>query len=134
MSWDIFVQDIPENVQDIDDIPDDFTPKPIGKRSWIIAEIRKVVPFVDFSDPSWGIIEGENFSIEINLGESDTVDSFAFHVRGGNEVAIGIIADILASLRLRALDSAAGTLFDPAQAVVSMRQWQTYRDRIVNAG
>ncbi len=43
MSWDIFVQDLPQDVHKIDEIPDDFKPKPIGRRADIIAAILDVV-------------------------------------------------------------------------------------------
>ena len=58
MSWDIYVQDVPENVVSVEDVPDDFMPRPIGKRSDIIARIKQVIPNVDFSNPILGQIEG----------------------------------------------------------------------------
>ena len=54
MSWDVFVQDFPD-VGTLEEMPDDFEPKTIGKRQDVINKIKEVVPFADFSDPSWGI-------------------------------------------------------------------------------
>src|SRR5437868_960118 len=103
MSWDIFVQHIPASAQSPADIPDDFEPRPLGKRSDIIARIREVIPTADFTDPAWGTIEGSEFSIEVNMGDEEQVQGFAFHVRGG-DLAAFVVADILKHLGFRAFD------------------------------
>jgi hypothetical protein len=41
-------------------------------------------------------------SIEVNLGESDPVEGFAFHIRGGDK-ALFVVAEIPDMLGLRAL-------------------------------
>jgi len=132
MSWDIFVQDLPKAASTIEEIPDDFTPRQIGKRSLIIAKIRQIMPAADFSDPSWGRIEGENWSIEINMGEDEECSDFCFHVRGSDEAA-GVVAAILKELELRALDPAHETGFFTAgtDAVEAFRRWKAYRDQVV---
>jgi hypothetical protein len=132
MSWDIFVQDLPIDARTIEDISGDFVPSPIGRRSEIIMKILEIAPFADFSDPSWGRIGGKDFSIEVNLGDSEIVEGFTLHVRG-SELASGIVADILRTLQMRALDSSTGDIFDPGQAVASLQRWRAYRDRVVNA-
>ena len=131
MSWDIFVQDLPVGAMTIDDIPTDFVPQSLGPRSTIIAKILEVVPSADFSDPAWGQIEAETWSIEVNLGANDTCDSFAFHVRGGDEAA-GVVAAILEHLSLRALDPGAeGGLFSAGpEALESFRRWREYRNHV----
>jgi hypothetical protein len=58
MSFDIFVQDIPTDIESVDDIPDDFTPRPIGRRSVVLAAIQKVAPHAEFASPEWGTIDG----------------------------------------------------------------------------
>jgi len=130
MSWDIFVQDIPSSAKSPADIPDDFQPQPVGKRSDIIAKIQQVAPMADFSNPSWGTIDGPNFSIEVNLGEDEQVQSFAFHIRGGDDAA-GVVSEILAHLGLRAFDTGSGDIFDPGSAVESLRRWRAYKDSIM---
>src|SRR5262245_49261749 len=101
MSFDIFVQDIPSDIEAVDDIPDDFNPKPIGTRSSVLAAIQKVAPEVKFKGPEWGTIEAEGYSIEINLRMEDPVMSFAFHLRG-DEGGLFLVADILGELGVRA--------------------------------
>ena len=66
MSWDISIQHLPEGVATIDEIPDDFTPGPLGLRSGVIADILRVVPDVDFTDPTWGMFRVS--SIRANQG------------------------------------------------------------------
>jgi hypothetical protein len=106
MSRDIFVQDIPGGVVRVEDIPDDWTPAPLPCTSdQVRATVSAVAPEADFSDPTWGRIVRPGVDIEVNLGDSDVLDSFAFHVRSTDPAAAEvIIADVLARLGLRAFD------------------------------
>ena len=132
MSWDIFVQDLPRDARSIADIPADFHPKAIGRRADLISKIRELLPEADFSDPSWGRIDNEDWSIEVNIGESEECRSFALHVRGGDAV-VGVVAGILAHLDLRALDSETGDFFAAGpEALESFQKWRAYRDQVVN--
>ena len=132
MSWDIFVQDLPRDARSIADIPTDFRPKTIGKRVDMIKKIRELLPEADFSDPSWGRIDHEDWSIEVNIGESEECTGFALHVRGGDAV-VGVVGGILAHLNVRALDSQTGDFFVAgAEALDSFRKWRAYRDQVVN--
>src|ERR1700693_2753113 len=94
MSWDIFVQDLPKNASTIEEIPDDFAPGTIGKRSQIIEKSREIVPAADFSEPSWGRIRGDNWSIEVNMGKDEECSGFCFHVRG-SDAAAGVVAAVM---------------------------------------
>ena len=100
MSWDIYVQNFPPDAATIDDVPKDFVFATIGTRAEIIRTIKDVAPFADFSDPSWGKIDGDKFSIEVSLGNDEELDSFAFHVHGDNEAA-AVVSEILIRLKLR---------------------------------
>jgi hypothetical protein len=132
MSWDIFVQDLPADAESVADIPRDYSGKPIGPRAELIEKIRQVVPSADFSDPSWGFIEGETFSIEVNVGEDEITESFAFHVRGGEE-AVGVVAAILSHLDLRAIDGQTGEFFEwGEEALQSFRRWKAFRDQVMS--
>lgn len=68
MSWDVFVQDLPQEAKNAAYIPSDFRPAAMGKRSVIIERIREVLPTADFSGPAWGRIDGDDWSIEVNIG------------------------------------------------------------------
>jgi hypothetical protein len=130
MSFDIFVQDIPAAAKSVDEIPEDFVPKPIGTRSAVVLAISKVAPEIKFSSPEWGTIEGDDYSIDVNLGLNDPVTAFAFHLYGG-EGGLLIIADILDELGARAF--APGTesgLFEIDRTTEAFLRWQEYRNKL----
>lgn len=132
MSWDLFVQDLPRDAKSVKEIPADFKPSPIGKRSVIIGKIREVIPTADFSDPPGVQIEGDGWSIEINVGAEKECMSFAFHVRGGRDAAVEVIAAILKHLNLRALDSQTGGFFVAGpEGIESSRKWRAYHNQVI---
>ena len=106
-------------------------PAAFGTRSEVIAKIKEVVPTANFSDPSWGLIDGGNWSVEVNIGDDEVCNGFALHVRGGDE-AVGAIAAILQRIDLRAV--VPGTdefLVAGPKAIASFARWRAYRDRVV---
>jgi hypothetical protein len=135
MSWDIYVQEIPEDVKHVDDMYkkyNDFKPSVIGLRSDIIKKIKEVVPEAIFTELSWGIIEGDNFSIEVNMGSREECEGFAFHVRGG-DFAIFVVCDILNKLGFRAFDPSSETgLFEiTPESIASLQRWRQYRKKVL---
>jgi hypothetical protein len=132
MSYDLFVQNLPPDAKTLEDIPSDFKPASIGERSLIIEKIKVAVPDADFSDPSWGRIQGDDWSIEINMGANEHCSGFAIHIRGGAG-AFGVVEAILQALKLRALDPQAGGFFVAGpEATDSFNRWRAYRDQVVN--
>ena len=132
MSWDIIAQDVPKDAATVQEIPDDFQPQPIGNRAHLIARIQQVVPQVDFTDPSWGIIEGDDWSIEVSTGDTEICKSIAFHVRGGDG-AIGVVASILDALKLRAIDCQSSEFFTTGpETLERFHAWRRYRNRAVD--
>ena len=130
MSWDISIQDLPRDVQDVADIPNDFQPSPLGPRDAVIARIHEVLPDVDFSDPTWGMFVRPGFSIEFNMGAQEICSGFMLHVRGGSR-AMEAIARLLQHLQLRGIDCQTGDFFSVEAAQGSFGQWQAYRDRVI---
>ncbi len=110
MSWDLYVQDWGD-FDSLEQIPDDFEPRSIGKRSEIIDSIKKTEPKADFSNPSWGKLDDELFSIEFNMGDSEIVESIVMYVKGG-EFAMPHIEKILSSLNLKATDGSTSDFLD----------------------
>jgi hypothetical protein len=135
MSWDIFVQDIPQEARSTSDIPDDFVPAVIGTRTEIIESLSRVVPGADFSDPAWGRIDGHGYSIEVNLGADGPCRGFALHVRGGDS-AVFVVHEILDDLGLRAFDPSSDTgIFSLAEGSLDgLAEWREYRDRVLRDG
>ena len=129
MSWDLFAQDFPD-VAGVAEVPDDFDPAPLGARQEIIDRIKAAIPSADFSDPSWGMVEQDGWSIEINLGEESNCDGFALHVRGSGDAAMDQVAIILDATGARAIDAQTGEFFSRAAATDSFGAWQAYRDQI----
>ncbi len=134
MSWDIFVQNIPEHVKQISDMKryGDSLPRYIGQRSDIIRTIKEAVPQADFTDPAWGVIDGADFSIEVSMGDKEECKGFVFHVRGSDE-AVLLVSAILEKLGLRAFDPGSETgLFEARpDAVKSLQKWRQYRDWVI---
>ncbi len=131
MSWDILVFDFPRNAATVADIPADFTHGLIGTRQAMIEKIKEVVPTANFSDPAWGLIDGGDWSVEVNMGKEEECNGLAFHVRGGDGAA-GVVAAILQHLNLRAVDSQTGDFFVPGpKALESFGQWRRYRDQVL---
>lgn len=110
MSWDVFVQNAPREAKTVADIPADFRPTSIGKREEIVARIKEVFPTANFLDSSWGTIQGQGWSIELNMGSSEDCKGFAFHIRGRREAA-EVVGAILDYLDLRAVDTETGEFF-----------------------
>src|SRR5712691_7008539 len=125
MSWDIFIQQFPDDARKVTDIPDTFTASPIGRRDEVMAKIRSVLPQVDFSDPAWGVLQGDGYSIEFGLGDDDVLYGITLHIRGSNAV-LPHITSVLDALRLRAIDSWTGEFFDPEVAPHSLARWRGY--------
>jgi hypothetical protein len=129
MSWDIFIQDLPE-VKSLADIPDDFCPKPIGKRADLIRRIQEVAPMADFSNPPLGTLDADNFSIEFSLGEEKEVYCIACFIRGASGGG-ACIAAILQHLGLKAVDTATGEFFDLNDPELGFEIWRAYKDKSI---
>lgn len=131
MSWDILLMPVPAGFRSVRDIPSDWQPLPLGPRSEVVAGISAVRPDIDWSDPTWGMLGGEGFSIEFSTGREDPVQSVMLHVRGGGDV-IPLIAEICERNRWRAIDCSSGEFMDfGEESAQSWRDWQAYRDRVV---
>lgn len=132
MSWDISILNLPASAVSIDDFPHDFQPPPIGTRAGVIAGILKTIPDVDFTDPSWGMLSRDGFSIEFNMGSEEICGSFMLHVRGGGDV-MSLVDHLLKSLELRAIDCQTGDFFTTDTSDASFSEWRQFRDKVVSS-
>lgn len=92
----------------------------------------EVFPNSSFSDPSWGLLNGPDYSIEVNLGKKEVIEGFALHVRGGSELVSKVVLLLLEHLCLRGIDPSANEILTPTCDPEGFRRWKAYRDRIFN--
>jgi hypothetical protein len=131
MSWDIFALDVPPEIKSVEDMPPDFKPKPLGTRSAVISKIKQLIPTADFSDPAWGLIDGNGWWIEVSMGKNEDCDGFSLHVRGADE-AVAVVAGILDGLGIRGIDAQTAEFFvSGPTAIESFQSWRSYRDKSV---
>jgi hypothetical protein len=58
-------------------------PQDLGSAEEVRQKISACFPTVDWSDPTFGIFEGEGFSFMFTMGEEETIESFVVCARGG---------------------------------------------------
>jgi len=132
MSWDVYAINVPVQFAKPEDIPETFEPTPIGTREDVITKLTQLFPEIDFSDSCWGVLNGESWSIELNLAD-DPVSSFMLHIRG-EDCVIEVVAKILQALGLRAIDMQSGLFFEDGQGVIhSLRDWRRFRDEVIDS-
>lgn len=131
MSWDVLFQPLPPGVRSIAEIPEDFAPGALCTRAELIEKVRAIAPMVDFRDPAWGVIEGDDFSIEINVGDEDPVGGFMLHVRG-SDGALGVIRLLSEALGCAPIDCSEGELLDlhTPDVAAGLRAWRAFRDGV----
>jgi hypothetical protein len=134
MSWDVFIFEAPAQAKSIDELPADFDPPALGAATDVRQRLLDNFPDFDLSDPAWGHLTGPTWSIELNIGADDPVDSIMLHVRGGGDV-LTVIALIVASVGGRALDTSTGEFLtgDPAESI-GWHGFQQYRDQVLRDG
>jgi hypothetical protein len=130
MSWDVILLRLPDDVTSVQEIPADYTLAPLGRRGDVLAAVTQAVPDVDLSDPEWGEISNLTWSIELNIGSEDPVDSVMLHIRGSGEDVLTPVLRLAEALRCRALDCAEGDLITPGQTS-GWHAYQQFRDRVV---
>lgn len=135
MSWDVFIFEAPAHAKSIDELPKDFEPPALGAARDVRQRLLDNFQDIDLSDPAWGHLTGPTWSIELNIGADDPVDSTMLHVRGGGDDVLTVIAQIVASVGGRALDTSTGAFLtgDPAETD-GWHGFQQYRDQVLHDG
>lgn len=106
MSRDIFVQDIPEGVTGVEEIPDDWTPQPLAfGAAEVVEAVRELVPGADVSNPEWLQVPLPGADVEVSLADESPLESFALHVRASDGTAADdFVRRLLSRLDVRAFD------------------------------
>jgi hypothetical protein len=129
VSWDVFITK--ERVPLGSDEPPNAAP--LGSSDSVRAAVVRSLPETDWSDPAWGVLEGQGWSIEFNLGKDAPVMSFMLHVRGGGD-PISAIARLCADNDWHALVLSAGDYIDlRAPSDAGWRSFQGFREGVVVA-
>lgn len=106
VSRDIFVQDIPAGIRDVDEIPDSWEPEPLPfGHAEVVRAVQELEPTADFTDPTWGRVDLPGVAIEVNVADEPRLDSFALHIRAADTPAADrFVARLLDRLGVRAFD------------------------------
>jgi hypothetical protein len=115
MSWDLYVQELPEGIRSMNEIGEEFRPGVIGKRSEIVRTICDV--------------DGPGYKIHVGIDEEEECDGFCLHVCGREE-AVAVVDRILGRLGMRALNprSKSGVYESGQEAIDSFRQSLGYEE------
>lgn len=132
MSWDVLLLRLPDDVTSVQELAADYTPDSIGRRDDVLAAVIQAVPDVGISDPAWGELSGPTWSIELNIGSEDPVESVMFHIRGSGDDVLTPVLRLAEALRCKALDCAEGDLITPGQTS-DWHAFQQFRDRVVGS-
>ncbi|MBP7513152.1 MAG: hypothetical protein KA791_01310 [Flavobacteriales bacterium] len=133
MSWDIFIQDLPD-VATVEDIPEDFRPGTIGKRQALVARLRDAVPFLEHQEHDWYVVEKAEAALSLSVSTepgTDDVTCIAIHVHGG-ELAPACLAALVKASGHRALDTSTGGFFDAHAPEHGYSTWAGYRDHVLS--
>ncbi len=131
MSWDVLILKA-DGTTPMGELPEDFKPDPLGQAEDLRKRLSEVFDSLDWTDPAWGILDGDGFSFEFNFKKSGIVDSFMLHVRGGGNAVAPIVA-MCKHFGWQALDCSTGDFIDLNEpSTKSWEHFQAYRDRVVS--
>ncbi|GAK57177.1 hypothetical protein U27_04142 [Candidatus Vecturithrix granuli] len=131
MSWDVLFQDVPQNIDSVGKIPENFTPHALCSRKYFEDMVVALFPNIDNNDTSWMILQEESYSIEFNSGKDDPMESVMLHVRG-DEKALNAIKKICEYTGWKALDCSLGEFIDfDRNPDEGFSKWRNYRNEVI---
>ena len=126
MSWDIMVCNYNGSPpKKFEDLPDDPEPDSLGSADNVRRSISQNLPGVDWSDPTWGTYDSDEFSIEFNTGDEDPMNSIMLHVRGSGD-PIAAILRFANPNKWSLMDLSTGEYLDPENP--SQEGWKNFQD------
>ena len=131
MSWDVMIFKMGGKTPPPLDKLKESDLLPLGPAEEVRQRISALLAGVDWSDPTWGLYDGDGFSIEFNFGKDDPIANMMLHVRGGGD-AISAIVRFAKPLGWSALDCSTSEFLDldnPSQA--GWEGFQAFRDKII---
>ncbi len=131
MSWDVSLYKFTRRYRTIQEIPGDEQPLPLGSLSEVQAAVSEVFPGTNWSDPVWGIYDGEFGSIEFNVGRDDPVQGLGLHVRA-SEAIVGGILHLCERIGCQAIDLTDSSFLDQSEhPAAGLEKWREYRDQVI---
>ncbi len=131
MSWDVMIYNThgvkPPSISDFQE----SDTKPLGPAAEVRNKLSSLLPGIDWSEPTWGVYDGDGFSIEFNVGKDDPITSMMLHVRGGGD-AISAIAAFVDPMGCVAIDCSSCDFLELDH--ISQPGWenfQAYRDKVI---
>ena len=85
----------------------------LGAAAQVRRSISVALPGTDWSDPTWGMFDGDGFSIEFNVGGGDPVGNIMLHLRGGGD-ALAAAARLATQMGCAAIDCQTDKFLDLA--------------------
>ncbi len=108
MSWTVYLMRA-AGFDSVRDIPEGWSPPPLGPRETVAARLRELLPSLSFLRRSCATYRGEGFSLEFNLGEAEQTAGILLIVHGESEEAVlDVIGQVAEALEARALASGLG--------------------------
>ncbi|KUN76626.1 hypothetical protein [Streptomyces griseoruber] len=129
MSWDVLLLRLPDNVTSVHELPGDHTPPPLGSLHDVLATVARAVPDADLTDPTWGELLGPTWSMELNIGDEDPVDSIMLHLRGSGDDVLTPVFRLAETLGCKVFDCAESGLISAGQTS-GRHAYQQFRDRV----
>jgi hypothetical protein len=132
MSWDVMVFNFHgDPPADLSCLPDDTPLETLGPAQAVRDAIARTLPGVDWSDPHWGLYEGDGFSLEFNAGTRDPLVALMVHVRGGGD-AIAALLRFAMPHQWSLFDCSTGEFIDPGEpSQTGWEGFQAYRDLVI---
>ena len=130
MSWDVFIQDLPDSTRTIAEIPDDFEPLALGRRSDVVKTIQECFNLPHPLQSSVFTVDLAGSSIEIWVGDDDPCRCVALHIYGGVDAAPAV-ARLLNCLGRRGLDTVSGEIISADSDIdASVATWLSFRNQM----
>lgn len=127
MSWDVLLLNYGGLIPKTGEEPSAL---PLGKRSWVCKRIARVLPQVNWTDPTWGIFDSGGALVEFNMGDEDPVESIMLHVRASGDV-VPLLHQLATANGWAILDMSSGEFLTPEEDSNSWDEFQEFRDRVL---
>lgn len=134
MSWDLLAFRAPLEFKSPrkEDLPAGWEPTPFGLRSEVQAKLCSLLPGIRFNfhkETLWGSWSARTCSLEISLGDSESIIYLWFAARGEMDEVLAAITEILDAFELRGVDLQVGEFFQRERAQVSFQEWRKSVER-----